>query len=288
MWMVPFENITKVLEVCDRKTTLQKLQLTDRFLKIFYFTELLYLTAIALTKISVLLFYLRLFPHRRLRQAIYGTIVACILYIIGFVVATALQCLPIHIAWDHWDGEHHGKCLNLNALAWASAGVNIILDLVVIILPMRELKNLVISRRRKFGVMLMFLGGGLYVRSHTLTLRMLIPTQRHHRQRPTPKVPHSVRPHRKRNLGLPARWRVVSSRSRRRRHHRLPPCHALPLQLDPRPPIPQSAHHNELLRRPHQRQRQEEQPTVHLPQMVLETRHAHQIESRQGGIRPAR
>jgi hypothetical protein len=130
-------------------------------LQIFYFTELIYLTAIALTKISVLLFYLRLFPHKQLRRTIYLTIVLCILYIIGFVIATALQCLPVHLAWDHWDGEHHGHCINLNALAWASAGVNIILDIIVIIIPMRELKNLAMSRRRKFGVMLMFLGGGL-------------------------------------------------------------------------------------------------------------------------------
>jgi hypothetical protein len=87
------------------------------------------------------------------------------LYIIAFVTATALQCIPVRIAWEHWDGEHHGKCINLNADAWASAGVNIILDLIVIILPIKEVMNLAMSRRRKFGVMLMFLGGGLSVHS---------------------------------------------------------------------------------------------------------------------------
>jgi len=85
--------------------------------------------------------------------------VLCVLYLIGFVTATALQCLPIRIAWQHWDGEHHGQCLNLNHLGWASAGVNIVLDLVVIGLPMREVKNLSLNWRRKAGVMLMFLGG---------------------------------------------------------------------------------------------------------------------------------
>jgi hypothetical protein len=81
------------------------------------------------------------------------------LYIITFVLATALQCIPIRIAWEHWDGEHHGRCIDLNADAWASAAVNIVLDLIVIALPMKQLKNLAMSRRRKFGVMLMFLGG---------------------------------------------------------------------------------------------------------------------------------
>ena len=83
------------------------------------------------------------------------------MYGIAFTTATALQCIPIRIAWERWDGEHHGKCINLNADAWASAGVNIVLDLIVMVLPMRELSKLAMSRRRKFGIMLMFLGGGL-------------------------------------------------------------------------------------------------------------------------------
>jgi hypothetical protein len=80
---------------------------------------------------------------------------------IAFVTATALQCIPIRIAWEKWDGEHHGRCINLNADGWCSAAVNIILDLIVIVIPIRELSTLAMSRRRKFGVMLMFLGGGL-------------------------------------------------------------------------------------------------------------------------------
>jgi hypothetical protein len=128
-------------------------------LKIFYYTELLYLTSIGITKISVLLFYLRIFPQQSLRRAIYVTIVLCVLYIVTFVLATALQCIPIRIAWEHWDGEHHGQCIDLNADAWASAAVNIVLDLIVIALPMKQLKNLSMSPRRKIGVMLMFLGG---------------------------------------------------------------------------------------------------------------------------------
>jgi hypothetical protein len=89
------------------------------------------------------------------------TIAVCVLYIIAFVTATALQCLPIHMAWDRWDGTQEAKCINLNLDAWMSAGINIVLDLVIICMPLRELSKLAMSKRRKFGVMLMFLGGGL-------------------------------------------------------------------------------------------------------------------------------
>lgn len=127
--------------------------------QIFYYTELLYLISVGLIKISILLFYLRIFPRQSLRRAIWVTITICILYIIAFVTATALQCIPVRIAWEHWDGEHHWKCLSLSAVGWSSAAINIVLDLLVMILPIREVKNLSISRWRKFGVMLMFFGG---------------------------------------------------------------------------------------------------------------------------------
>ena len=92
---------------------------------------------------------------------IYVTIALCVMYILGFVTATALQCIPIKQAWLRWDNEHEGKCTNLNVIAWTSAGVNIILDLFVIVLPMREITKLSMNRRRRFGVMFMFLVGGL-------------------------------------------------------------------------------------------------------------------------------
>ncbi|KAF2451836.1 hypothetical protein P171DRAFT_12575 [Karstenula rhodostoma CBS 690.94] len=155
IWFVPFNNITEILEI-------------------FYFTELLYLTAIALTKISILLFYLRIFPHQGLRRIIYFTIVLCVLYIIGFVTATALQCLPVRQAWERWDGEHAGTCTNLNAIAWLSAGINILLDLIVIILPMREVTKLSMSRRRRFGIMLMFLIGGFVTVVSMLRLKYMV------------------------------------------------------------------------------------------------------------------
>jgi hypothetical protein len=160
MWTVPFDNITKILEVFNRISMVTGVSTND-CLQIFYYTELLYLASIAITKIAVLLFYLRIFPHQGLRRLIYFTIMLCIMYGIAFVTATALQCIPIRIAWEHWDGEHHGRCINLNADAWVSAAVNILLDLVVIVLPMRELSKLAMNLRRKFGIMLMFLGGGL-------------------------------------------------------------------------------------------------------------------------------
>ncbi|KAF2119774.1 hypothetical protein BDV96DRAFT_642780 [Lophiotrema nucula] len=155
MWTVPFDNITHVLQV-------------------YYFDELFYLSAIALTKISILLFYLRIFPNRNFRRCVWVTLIVCALYIVGFVPATILQCLPIRIAWQRWDSEHHGRCINLNVEGWMSSALNIILDIVVICLPLRELSQLAMSRRRKLGIMLMFLGGGFVTVVSMLRLKWMI------------------------------------------------------------------------------------------------------------------
>ena len=114
-----------------------------------------------MTKISILLFYLRIFPNKNFRRCVYVCITFGVLYILAFIPVTIFQCLPIRIAWDKWDGQHHGKCINLNAEGWAAAALNIPYDLAVILLPVRELSQLAMSRRRKAGILLMFLGGGL-------------------------------------------------------------------------------------------------------------------------------
>jgi len=117
--------------------------------------------AIALTKISILLFYLRIFPDRSFRLWAYITLAFCVLYMLAIVPAVIAQCIPISLAWERWDGPHDGKCINLNAMGWSAAAVNIVLDAVVIVLPLHEMTKLKMSRRRKAGILLMFLGGAL-------------------------------------------------------------------------------------------------------------------------------
>lgn len=162
MWTVKFDNITEILHVSTHCWTGLVYE-ADVAPQIYYFDELFYLSSIALTKISILLFYLRIFPNPLFRRLVYGSIALCVLYILTFIPLTIAQCLPLDLAWNRWDGQHGGKCINLNLEGWLSAALNIIFDIVVICLPLRELSKLAMSRRKKAGIMLMFLGGGLYV-----------------------------------------------------------------------------------------------------------------------------
>ncbi|KAF2089794.1 hypothetical protein K490DRAFT_62671 [Saccharata proteae CBS 121410] len=144
MWTVPFKDITKILYY-------------------YYWDEGLYLSSLALTKISICCFYLRIFPQQRFRIFVYICMACCAIYGVSFVVAVWLQCSPLNLAWTAWSEPGlKAKCVNVNALGWTSASFNIALDLFVISLPMPQLLKLALSWRKKIHVMIMF-GVGFFV-----------------------------------------------------------------------------------------------------------------------------
>lgn len=116
-----------------------------------------------MTKISILCFYLRVFPKKEFRIATFVTIGLNVAYLIVFVLISVFQCNPLKGAYLRWDAEHDYHCNNINAQGWAAAIVNMILDIIVMVLPLRELYGLNLSMRKKIGPLCMFSLGILYV-----------------------------------------------------------------------------------------------------------------------------
>lgn len=89
-WTVPFEDITLIL-------------------KLFFIFITFYVATVWLTKLSILLLYLRLFPDTRLRLIAKTGIVLCSIICFAFTVVCLLQCSPISFAWTFWDHHHAGR-----------------------------------------------------------------------------------------------------------------------------------------------------------------------------------
>ncbi|GAB1212505.1 hypothetical protein ATERTT37_001644 [Aspergillus terreus] len=123
---------------------------------LYFWDELIYLSILPLTKISILCFYLRVFPRKEFRIATYVVIALNVGYLISFVLISVFQCSPLRGAWEHWDGSGDYKCNNINAQGWCAAIFNMILDIIVMALPLRELYQLNLSIRKKLYVMCMF------------------------------------------------------------------------------------------------------------------------------------
>ena len=121
---------------------------------------MLYVMTIGLVKVSLLFFYLRVFPKKSFRIACWITIAFCAASAIAFTLVTIFQCHPIIYIWRK---DLRGKCVNYNSVAWANAVINIFQDIIIILLPMNELRHLQLNGRKKIGMYAMFGVGSLWV-----------------------------------------------------------------------------------------------------------------------------
>ena len=133
--------------------------------QLFFVLEFVYIGILALTKISILLLYLRIFPSTVstwFRYSCFAMIGINTAYMVAFWFSILFECDPIGHVWKVWDGEHQGTCVDTQSLIYASSGCNILLDLMVFFLPFPKLVRLEVSVRRKIGVCLTF-AVGLFV-----------------------------------------------------------------------------------------------------------------------------
>jgi hypothetical protein len=123
----------------------------------FYVGENLYVIILALSKLSILFFYLRIFPHLQFRVAVFTVVGLIIASTTVIFFLTIFSCDPIPYFWDR---DLHGRCTNINALAYANSGMSIAQDLIIIALPLPTVINLHLSTRRKIDVAFIFALGG--------------------------------------------------------------------------------------------------------------------------------
>ncbi|KAI1815456.1 hypothetical protein GGS20DRAFT_330253 [Poronia punctata] len=155
VWNIPQDNITSILNK-------------------YWWAELFYQAALPLTRISILFFYLKVFPQNPVRQASFVLIGLNLAYLIAFEIATIFQCYPVYGAWTFWDGTFEGHCNDIHLQSWLSAAFNIALDLLVIVLPLPALAKLSVSRRKKIQIIIMFSVGFFITIISIIRLKTLV------------------------------------------------------------------------------------------------------------------
>ena len=122
----------------------------------------MYNSVTAVTKISILLFYRRVFPReattRRWR---------IILWTLGSLISgngvaaffgTAFQCFPVARMWN----QHiTGSCMNQSIVIRLNGVYNLITDIAILILPMPIVWQMRLENSKKIAVTSIFLLGGL-------------------------------------------------------------------------------------------------------------------------------
>ncbi|KAL3965154.1 hypothetical protein ACCO45_002158 [Purpureocillium lilacinum] len=155
--------------------TLTDQQITN-FGRFFYVMEVIYFTQVGLLKLALLFFYIRIFSStaESVRALLWATTVFTAGFGIAFIVAAVFQCDPISFFWTKWDGEHQGRCMSINAIAWSNAAISIALDVWMLAIPISQLKQLRLSWRKKAGASIMFCTGAFVTIVSILRLKLLV------------------------------------------------------------------------------------------------------------------
>ncbi|KAJ6077377.1 uncharacterized protein N7446_000313, partial [Penicillium canescens] len=117
----------------------------------------LYNLSLTFTKASILLLYIRIFPLPRfilMSRIALGVIST---YGLWCVLSSILNCIPVNAFWDT---SIQGRCIKREFLWFFNAGINIVTDLGILVMPIPVLSHLQLSWKRKFGLILIFAAGG--------------------------------------------------------------------------------------------------------------------------------
>ncbi|KAJ5488846.1 hypothetical protein N7539_003736 [Penicillium diatomitis] len=132
MWDVPMSSVT------------------PKFLKLNVIAAIIYCAATGFTKISVLIFYLRIFPSRNFHFAVWTIVFIAGGYSVASIMANIFSCNPIPKSWDLTITT--GSCMNRPVFYFANAGLGIFTDFATVAVPIPWLRRLQMPIRQKIAV----------------------------------------------------------------------------------------------------------------------------------------
>ena len=117
-----------------------------------YANQLVQLFAVGPTKLSVLLFYRRIFVGKIFGIVTWILMVLVAIWTIAFFFTNLLECIPVDRAWAHVVGGYPDpKCMDAVAMYLAQAYIDVILDFIILIIPIplsKSFQNPQSSHRR--------------------------------------------------------------------------------------------------------------------------------------------
>lgn len=124
----------------------------------FYAAQVMYKVVITLDKVAILLLYYRIFNvHRGFRIASHCVNAFIITSGLAFIIATIFQCTPVSGVWSK--GYEKMTCINSKNFWISYAALNILTDVILLVMPIRQVSRLQISLLDKVGLSLVFCTG---------------------------------------------------------------------------------------------------------------------------------
>ncbi|KAG6004964.1 hypothetical protein E4U21_000587 [Claviceps maximensis] len=145
------------------------------FARYFFVQQILYLFLMTTIKLSLLCFYLTIFPNKRVRVLLWSTIAVNLAWGFACIMVTVFQCRPVQNYWLRYlQRELGGQCLDMNLMGWANGAVSVVIDIWIIGIPLYQMRKLDLNWRKKIGAVIMFLTGAFVTIVSILRLQSLV------------------------------------------------------------------------------------------------------------------
>lgn len=132
-----FEKVKSCILVSSSSTArVGQWLIVEQFLLV---CQILYAFAIALTKVAIILSYLRFIQDHTFRMIMFTTLFVTIALWICGIFVPIFQCKPISGAWNF---TAQGSCINYIDYLYASSAVNVFTDIVLCATPTPHLWRL--------------------------------------------------------------------------------------------------------------------------------------------------
>ncbi|KAL4966090.1 uncharacterized protein BDV14DRAFT_199223 [Aspergillus stella-maris] len=129
------------------------------FLKILYILDWFYVPSNALSRVSVVALYLRIFTQKAYRGACWFVIAFLLGNMTATVIAAQLECFPLAYTWDR--NIPGGTCFDQILWYKLSNIPNVVADVLILALPIPTVWNLKASRGKKIGITIVFFMGSI-------------------------------------------------------------------------------------------------------------------------------
>lgn len=129
------------------------------FSLLLYILDWFYVPSNMLSRMSVVILYLRIFTNRWARIACWAVMAFLAGNCLSMIIAAQLECTPLAFTWDKT--IEGGKCFDL--LLWYQLAnfPNIAADVMIMALPIRTVWSLKASTARKSGIAAVCLLGSM-------------------------------------------------------------------------------------------------------------------------------
>ncbi|KAF2024235.1 hypothetical protein EK21DRAFT_79147 [Setomelanomma holmii] len=140
-------------------------------LRFFLISSSTYVLVLGLIKVSLVLFYLDIFHMRHFQITAYIILTYIVVNSVIIFFLTIFSCNPVS---SFWNRDIKGKCMDVQALAYANSASAIIQDLILLVLPLAFIRKLQMKLYRKVAVCLMFTIGTFGCIATIIRLRALL------------------------------------------------------------------------------------------------------------------